>query len=146
VCTEEGEILTEEVERLVQIVEEEVQVHYDEVVDLAEKMDKRDVKVYFVDGSLARDCKEIKRDIFECSSPDISGVYLYPEDVIYAEYEDCLAWSSLVHEILHFIEFRYLNIRGEDHSTEHMFRKEYGVESIEWKTKIRAAPEFPRCQ
>jgi len=123
------EVKPEEVDLGVQIVEEYVRSIYPEVTNFAQKMERKNVSIYFIDGDLVNDCEKVENNAQVCI--DIGGITFiyYAQNVIsiYVEkrdYQRCLGETSFGHELLHVVEHLYLDVGiGEinDHTLPYFF-------------------------
>lgn len=155
ICTDDP-VDPEEVKTIVRIMEEKVREVYPQVPsDTFGDYKRNNIRVQFVNASLGRDCEELGDGVHQCESPIggsmIQGFNIYR---IYIRYHKCLASTSLDHELLHVLEYLYLDgPQGkDDHSTPFMFiqdAKEQGIliqDTIELKIYADMKPLLDSCQ
>jgi len=115
----------DEIEYTVDLLEKEVRAKgYDEVEDFAKYLDINDTHVEFIDDFLSMGCEYYENDVYKCDM-HISGVNYGGTD-IYVQYHKCLGITAFAHELLHSIEWFYLNGMVGEHMTP-WFYEEYGI-------------------
>lgn len=155
VCTEHS-VDSKEIEIVARIVEQKVREIYPQVSPSTfDDYQRNDIRIQFIDGALLLGCKEIESGIYVCEK-NIGGLTQGSFDIykIYIRHHDCLAGTSLVHELLHVIEYFYLDgPQGEDqHSRPYLFHqdaKEQGIsveDTVEQKIYNAVEPLLQSCR
>lgn len=141
------DVQPEEVDEVVSAVEFYTQAVVPEVVNFADRMEKKDLSVYFIDENLVNGCEVVENNIEACE--DIGGVTIvyYPTDIIRIyverrEHQKCLAYSSFAHELLHVIEHLYLgkhtvkSISDNSHDTPFFFAQDAKRQGIKMEQTL----------
>lgn len=155
ICTDGNPIDPEEVEIIAKTVEQKIQEVYSQVPsNTFEDYKRNDIRVQFIDEILAINCEELEADIYKCED-SIGGAIVENFNIykIYVRYTRCLANTSLDHELLHALEYFYLDgPQGEDgHSAPFMFKidaKRQGIldqDTIEQKIYNEVRFTLPSC-
>lgn len=156
ICTD-SYVDPEEIAIVAKIVEQKVREVYPQVPTHTFRDYKRnDIRVQFVDEFLAIGCDSVGDGVYTCETI-AGGVTTETAFNIYKiriYYNECLIRSSFDHELLHVIEFLYLDgPQGEEfHSRPYMFKlgawKKQGIpiqDTIEQKIYEEARPILQSC-
>lgn len=111
------------IEFTVEELEKELKVYYPEINNLPDAFKNLTARVSFLDEDLYVNCKEQSLYLYKCD--DVVGVAFNHYDV-YVEYHECILYSVMAHELLHLVEYYYLDVMdGNDHSTPDFFISNY---------------------
>jgi hypothetical protein len=152
ICDNGFDILPEDIEHTVSVLEQETNIRYPEISNLKRIFNNNNVTVTFTDAALATNCQQIEgtnNRVYACERS--LGGFNENGNTLYVRYNDCLAYSSLSHELLHSIEFYYLDIKnGANHDTPFFFIRRDGVveenlETIEFKTTSILVRTLEKC-
>jgi len=114
ICDNDLGVSSDEVELAVDILENDLtsRVRYVYVTELKKTFEEEGIEVIFTDKGIGVDCEEVDEwgEIYYCEA-SVHGVNI---DHVrnYVVYHDCLAWTALVHELLHSIEYFYIDIEN----------------------------------
>jgi len=136
VCDNGYDVWNYEIKQAVETLQEHITTYYPEVIEIEETFSKHQVDLTFTEKTMAMECKKIRTNVYACdrihTAVNIDGLS------IYALYDECLADTPLVHELLHSIEEFYLDGATLKHITPYLFPhkestpsgSEYSVENI----------------
>jgi hypothetical protein len=152
ICTNGLEISPQEIETITELAERHTNFYYPEVVNVVDRFEEwGSLKVEFIDSDLSVDCEHIGDTVYKCKHHIGGATASFRR--IYIEYYECLAHTSLDHELLHVIDYLYLNgPRGNTgHATEHLFTQAVEdfidkKEAVEYKIYLEARSILPSCQ
>ncbi|MHA2280177.1 MAG: hypothetical protein ACXAC5_04805 [Promethearchaeota archaeon] len=126
ICDNDLGVSSDEVEYAVDVLENNTssRSRYSDVTGLKKTFKDNQIEVIFTDQGIATGCEQVDGwgDIYYCDRFTI-GVNL--DGVrIYVKYNDCLSRTAFIHELLHSIEYFYLNVEDKNaHNTPEFFVK-----------------------
>jgi hypothetical protein len=149
------QVLPEYVSMAMDFVEQEAQRYYPEVQNVKQIFAAQLEFIYMTPKALADQCIMLEPGIYSCER-HLGGVNVERGRRIYVGswHEDrkpCLSFSSLIHELLHSIEYFYLGDSVGDHETPYFFMQNYSEDeevrqTIEYRAKDRGFNDFLSCQ
>lgn len=124
ICDNDLGVSSDEVELAVDILESDLNSRdiYSDITGLRKTFADNNTEVIFTDKDLAVNCEEVDEwgGISFCEK-DVWGVNINWER-IYIHFDDCLAWTAFIHELLHSVEHYYLDVQdGSKHDTPEFF-------------------------
>jgi hypothetical protein len=153
ICDNDLGVSADEVKLAVETLESDLtsRERYTHITNLEDTFKKKNIEVIFTDEDLGINCRKVDEwgQIYYCERTPY-GVNI---DHVrsYVTFNECLAWTALVHELLHSIEYFYLGVEdGGNHDTPEFFiigqDNIYDkVHTVEYTVEYKLAPKLERC-
>jgi hypothetical protein len=154
ICDNDLGVSSDEIELAIDILEEDLtsRTRYTNIVDLRGTFKDNDIEVIFTDKDIGVNCERVDEwgDVYYCERA-VSGVNL---DHVrnYVIFDECLGRTSFIHELLHSIEYFYLDIEdGSEHDTPEFYillkdTPEVRANTVESSTNRKIRNRLERCE